>query len=181
MTTTPTFTTPPAAPQRTDPPATFNTRANAFVAWMVTFAAEIAVGVSWIADRVTDVLGYTNSASASATAAAASASAALASTSYVSLVTDSLSLSTGAKSLTTGISGKGYANTNRGTLIRLGDPTARMSGVFSAISGGNATLTIDQVTGSGGPFTDWLLILSALESVPPDLAKAQAIAFAVAL
>lgn len=179
--TTPTFTTPPPAPQRTDPPATFVSRADAWVAWVATNVAEMVTGVGWIADRVADMVGYMTSASSSATAAAASATAALGATGYVSLVTDSFSLTTGAKSLTTGISGKSFANNQRGTLIRLGDPTARMSGVFSSVSGSTATLTIDQVTGTGGPFTDWLLILSALESVPPDVAKAQAIAFAVAL
>jgi hypothetical protein len=179
--TTPTFTTPPDAPARTDAPADFVSKANAFVAWLVTFAGEMVTGISWIADRVADMLGYVSAASASATAAAASATAALGTTGYVSLVTDNLALTTGAKSLTTGISGKSYANTQRGTLIRLSDPTARMSGVFSAVSGSTATLTIDSVTGTGSGITDWLLILSALESVPPDTAKAQAIAFATAL
>src|SRR5882724_7827781 len=71
--TTPTFTTPPTSPQRTDAPPTFVSRANAFVAWFATFLAEMTTGVTWVAARVADIVGYTAAALASQNAAADSA------------------------------------------------------------------------------------------------------------
>lgn len=177
--TTPTFTTPPTMPARTQLPAAYITNFNAFLAWLATFFTEMKTGVTWIGDRADEVAANT----ALAATSAQTVTAALNTSGYLALVTNSLALSVGAKSLSTGLVGKSFADTQRATLIRLSDPNARMSGLLSAcnMGAGTATLTIDRVTGSGSGITDWLLILSALESVPPDLAKAQAIAFAVAL
>ena len=67
--TIPTLTTLPVAPARTDPPATFVTRADAFLAAIVTFQGEMNTSIGAMN---TDIAGV----NADATAAAASAAAA---------------------------------------------------------------------------------------------------------
>jgi hypothetical protein len=52
--TTPTFTTPPLAPDRQEP-STFPARADAFVDWQVTFQGELDTAVPWIAATASTV------------------------------------------------------------------------------------------------------------------------------
>lgn len=52
--TTPTFTTPPDAPSRSNP-TTFRVRMDAFLAWMVTFVSELVTGVTWFNSTATQV------------------------------------------------------------------------------------------------------------------------------
>jgi hypothetical protein len=52
--TTPTFSTPPAAPARDDP-TTFSDRADAFVAYQVTFRDELSTAAPWFASTASDV------------------------------------------------------------------------------------------------------------------------------
>lgn len=49
--TAPVMTPPPPAPQRTDPPATFSDRADAFLAWLVNWYNELVATVSWLNTR----------------------------------------------------------------------------------------------------------------------------------
>jgi len=72
----PTFTTAPDAPSRAEP-ATFSTKADAFLSWMQTFQGELSTGVSWFSSTTSTVA--TNAGIASDAATSASASATLAS------------------------------------------------------------------------------------------------------
>ena len=74
--TIPTLTTLPVAPARTDPPATFVTRADAFLAAIVTFQGEMNTSIGAMNTDIAQVNADATAAAASETAAAASATAA---------------------------------------------------------------------------------------------------------
>lgn len=78
--TIPTLTTLPVAPARTDPPATFVTRADAFLAAIVTFQGEMNTSIGAMNTDIPLAIA----ASATAVAAAASAVAAAGATEWVS-------------------------------------------------------------------------------------------------
>lgn len=174
--TTPTFTTPPTAPARTQAPADYVTNFNAWIAWHTNhFVGEIGIGVAWIAARVLDMVGYVAAALASQTAAAASAQAAVNATTLVDTSTSSLTLAVAAKAVTlaSAANTKTFPNGARGVLMRLGDPTVRISGPISAaaMSATPPTLTITpasaaDISGAGGPYTDWLLMLADFAGLP---------------
>lgn len=74
--TIPTLTTLPVAPARTDPPATFVTRADAFLAAIVTFQGEMNTSIGAMNTDIAGVNADAVSAAADAVSAAASAAAA---------------------------------------------------------------------------------------------------------
>jgi len=74
--TIPTLSTLPVAPARTDPPATFVTRADAFLAAIVTFQGEMNTSIGAMNTDIAGVNADATAAAASATAAASSATAA---------------------------------------------------------------------------------------------------------
>ena len=74
--TIPTLTTLPVAPARTDPPATFVTRADAFLAAIVTFQGEMNTSIGAMNTDIAQVNTDATAAAASASAAASSATAA---------------------------------------------------------------------------------------------------------
>ncbi len=74
--TIPTLTTLPVAPARTDPPATFVTRADAFLAAIVTFQGEMNTSIGAMNTDIAGVNADATAAAASASAAASSATAA---------------------------------------------------------------------------------------------------------
>lgn len=49
--TAPVMTPPPPAPQRTDPPATFSDRADAFLAWLVNWYNDLVDVIAWLNTR----------------------------------------------------------------------------------------------------------------------------------
>ena len=74
--TIPTLSTLPVAPARTDPPATFVTRADAFLAAIVTFQGEMNTSIGAMNTDIAGVNADATAAAASASAAASSATAA---------------------------------------------------------------------------------------------------------
>jgi hypothetical protein len=74
--TIPTLTTLPVAPARTDPPATFVTRADAFLAAIVTFQGEMNTSIGAMNTDIAQVNTDATNAAADAVSAAASAAAA---------------------------------------------------------------------------------------------------------
>lgn len=77
--TIPTLTAPPVAPSRSNPPATFITRMNAFLAWIVVFAGEIIAMVAATNDAIGTIIADRIQTGQDRIAAAASAAAASAS------------------------------------------------------------------------------------------------------
>jgi trimeric autotransporter adhesin len=82
--TIPTLTTLPVAPARTDPPATFVTRADAFLAAIVTFQGEMNTSIGAINTDISTIDASIAAAAASESAAAASETAAASSASSAS-------------------------------------------------------------------------------------------------
>ena len=190
MPTTPTPITalPTPVPQASDP-ANFASRADALLTALPTFVSETnAVATNAHANAAeadTDATAAQSSArsvSTSATAAATSAAAAAASAAaaaasapgggsspaaagspYISTSTTSLSVSTGSKAITLADTGRAFAVGDPVTIIRRTAPAIRMSGLLTAVDASAATFTINvtAIGGSGGPFTDWICILTA--------------------
>lgn len=72
----PSGTSPPTAPSIGDSPSTFQTQADAFVAWMVGFFSYLGSLASWISTTATQVYNNAVEAAASATSASAASNAA---------------------------------------------------------------------------------------------------------
>ena len=72
----PTFTTAPDAPSRAEP-ATFSTKADAFLSWMQTFQGEMTTAVPWVSNSVSQIAldAATSTAASNAAVNAAGASA----------------------------------------------------------------------------------------------------------
>lgn len=158
----------PTAPARSDAPAVFIPRADAFVAALSLFRTQANA-----LEAAVDVDAAAAAAAALAAAAAqlicqASSAAAIAVTTYVATSVTSLSLTNGAKAILMAEAGRTFTNGQRVSLIRQSDPTARMSGLVSLadMAAKTMTLTTDDAPGSGGPYTDWLVVLSDLVTLP---------------
>jgi len=126
----------PTPPSRNDAPATFISRANAFIAALVNFVTQVNI--------VARAFNFNSTNSTSAT---------------------SLTIGIGAQSLTVDAS-KSYlpgqtikiARTSDGTKWMLGDVISYNSGT------GALAVTVSKIQGSG-TFTDWTITLSATDSI----------------
>lgn len=173
----------PTAPARTDPPDTFISRADAFVGALSTFVTEANALETNVNAKEASATSSAASALDSKNAAATSATTAVNATNYTATSDTSLSLTAGAKAITLNQTGKDFANGDSVTLVRRSDNTKRMKGAVSLADMVAKTMTVtvaaSDIEGSGGPYTDWFVMLSALDPAAP--VKALAIAFAVAL
>lgn len=185
--TTPTFTSPPTAPARSDAPATFISRADAFIAWFATFWAELTAGVTWFnataaavdADAAATATDR-GLAQTAATAAAASAASALAAPGTNATSSTSATIGTGAQTLTIQ-TGKSYA---RGMWVQAADSAAPatnyMAGIvtnYDSVTGqldftvsagfaiGSGTKTAWSVTITGKP-TDIAAVMFGKQAIP---------------
>lgn len=181
-TTPPTIDTPPTAPQRTDPPATFVTRADAFVAWIVTFVTQITAAIANVYANALEAATSATSAASSATSAAASAAAGMTGSAYVATSASSLSFTAGTKTVALAEAGKAFAAQDEIILIRKGDADARMFGSIDVGGVAGQTLTVsvasEGIVGAGGPFTDWIVIHKAFAQVGATAAEVRALASA---
>ena len=161
ITPTPSITDLPPTPQRlVDAPAVYVPKADAFAAAWPLYGTQIsAVGSAAEANGT--------AAEAAAVAANNSLTAATNALTLVSTCATSVTLSNAAKPLTGLQAGRTFEDGQRATLIRVSDPTSQGSGLISSFSGGTTlTLTIDSFVGPTGPFTDWILVLSAFAALP---------------
>jgi hypothetical protein len=174
----------PTPPNRADPPATFISRADAFLGALPTFAAQAnALEAAVDADAV-QVAADRATASANANAAAASAAAAVSAVGYAADSATSLAVSAGSKSLTLAQTGKAFAVNDQVVLMRRADPAVRMSGAITAFTSGTGAMTVNVLAAGvegSGTFTDWLVVLAALVPLSRAQTQAMAIAFAVSL
>lgn len=157
-------------PPSTASPNDFDDRADAFVAALPTMVTEINA-----------VLPTIDSAAASAATASAAAAAALAATGYVASSVQSLSLTTGSKTTNLVETGKSFAVNDAVTLVRRSNANARMRGSVTAFTAGSGAMTtnVTLIPGdTGGPFTDWVVMLTVFE--PPFTVELQDFAIAAA-
>lgn len=164
----PTFTSPPDAPSRSNPPATYISRFNAWLAWMAAFATELISGVSWFSDQTVAVAADAATASSSAATASAAASAAVNAPGTTGSSATSLALTAGAKSFTMN-TGKTLVAGQALSLASAADPANRMVVVLSTYDSGTGEATgtalAGQISGSGGPYDDWIIGMAALANI----------------
>lgn len=147
----------PSTPSRQSPD-TFSDDMDAFLAAIPTFRSQAnALGSATQANAELVV--------ASATTASAAAAAAAAAAGYMGTSATNLSIGIASKAFTTEAGKSFAASGDRVTAISRGSPENRMRG-SATYSGSTLTITVDEVEGSG-TFSDWLLVLSALEPLPP--------------
>ncbi len=163
---TTTITAMPTAPQRTDTPAVFVTRADATVAAWPQFITEtntVAVEINTKSVN-TDTNAATSTAAASAAAASAAAAAISAASAVAASTTNATSststtIGTGSKTFTTQ-SSKNFVNGMWVTISSSAGPTNYMYGYVTSYSGTTLIVTVVQIGGSG-TLTDWIIALSA--------------------
>lgn len=178
---TPTFTTPPDAPSRASP-STFVARANAFLAWLVAWVAELVSAVTWFNDTSVATAASSLSAAASELAAAATegdvedlrdeaelardlaaayAASALNAPGTNATSTSSHSLTLGSKDFTLVQTGKLFSVGQSVVVTRTSDPTKRLVGPITAFAANVLTVDAQLLSSTGGPYTDWTIALSA--------------------
>lgn len=137
-------------PPSTSDPSNFNSRADAFVAWLDTFADEIN----------DDVIPSMDEVIASATDLSGAAVAAVENTDYAGSSTSSLALSTGSKSVVLTQSGKLFAANDFIVAVYRPDPSIRLFMTVNSVVGQTLTCTVPSggVFGTGGPYANWLII-----------------------
>jgi hypothetical protein len=164
--TIPSLSTPPDAPQRgTDTDEVFRTKADAFMAYIpTTMKPELDAMVAAMNLAANDVDSAADDADAAALQAQASATAALAATTYVATSSSSLTVAAGSKTVHTAQAGRSFAVDDRVVLVSRGDPAVRLYGDVTVSDGSDDyTVVVDDARGSGGPYTDWIMFLAALE------------------
>ncbi len=162
-------------PPSTNDPTNFAAEADAFLGALPTWGTEATA-------LETAVNAAETSAVSAAATATAAADAAIAVTTYLATSSSSHSATAGVKAFALDQAGLTFVTGDELVAIRRGDSSVRLKGT-AAIAGQTATITIPAggVSGTGGPFVDWLVLLSALEAISPPDAAALAIAFAIAL
>ncbi len=139
-------------------------------------AENWATSLSVVSGGLYGARKYANDASSSASAASSSASAASASAASAvaapgtnATSTSSLTIGTGSQSLTIE-TGKSLVVGASVKIARTSEPTKWMAGDITAYNSGTGALTVNATTinGSGGPYTDWTVSLSA--ALPSALA-----------
>jgi hypothetical protein len=181
--TEPTFTAPPTAPSRSDPPATFVSRADAFVAWFSTFRTELVAGVGWIGDQVDTMAEQAASITTAVTNGLASIAADLAdalsdisaaltnantvidarvlAAGWSGTSTSSVAVGTGSKTFTTQTN-KAFVVGARLIIAETAAPTARyMIGQVTAYNAGTGSLTVNVTDTLGsGTVSAWTIGLT---------------------
>ena len=156
-------------PPSTDDPSSFDTRADAFLGALPTFQAEANALEENVNTKEASAVAAAATAAQDAGTAAAAAQAAIGVTGYFASSASSLSLSAGAKTVSGMGAAKLFVDGDRVTIMRRSDRNARMRGVVGSadMAAGAMTVTVDDVSGAGGPFTDWAIVLEDLEVLVP--------------
>jgi hypothetical protein len=173
----PVITALPTAPQRTDSPTVFSTRADAHVAALTPWTTQVnamGVYVDGVAAGIdADVITVAGSASAAATSAtnalvsennaAASATTALNAPATQATSTTSLTIGVGSKSLTLAQTGKAFAVGQWVMVADTSNPSTNwMLGAITAFNSGTGAMTVNVVAvGGSGTIASWAISPSA--------------------
>lgn len=144
-------------PPSTSDPSNFNSRADAFVAWLDTFADEINADVIPAMEDVTEAATDLGGASV----------AAVLNTAYAAHSFSNMTLSTGSKTVVLAQSGKSFAANDLIVAVERTDPSLRMFMTVNSVVGTTLTCTVPSggVMGSGSS-ANWLIIHSAFLGSP---------------
>lgn len=135
----PTMTPPPTAPSRSDDGTSFNSKADAFMAW---FGTHVSEQTQWAAELPTTITG----------------------TDFAATSTSSVAIGTGSKSFTIQ-TGKGYQIGQSVRVAGSAAPANYMDGQVTAYNSGTGALTVNvTATGGSGTRTDWVISLAASSS-----------------
>lgn len=169
MTIVPSLTSPPPAPNRNMLRDAFVAAANAFVAWMVTFVSEMLLTISAMNSVASEVNAAASTATLAATSAGASATAAAAASTYFATSNSSVALGTGSKAFTLVQTSRAFLAGDEVVAVRRSDASIRLRGVVASYTSNVLTITVSSggSSGSGGPYSDWMVIHSAFESSTP--------------
>ena len=172
----------PTPPSRSMAASAFVTAANEFIAALPQFRTEANALLTTATDATTDASDAAIAATIAAVTAAAAATGAMAATTLVASSTTARSAQAAVKTFTLVETGRTFqaGGGDLITAIRRGDSSVRMRGVSSGYAAN--VLTVDFTDVPQGAtvttYSDWLLLLSAIEN--PDPSEAIGVATAVA-
>jgi hypothetical protein len=172
----------PVAPNRADAPALFSTRADAHVAALTPWTADVNALASYLNLTTIPAINLSESnAAASAAAALASKNAAAvseanAANSAISAINSagtqatsvtSLAVGAGSKSFTLAQTGKAFVVGQFVAITRTSSPTdTAMAGAITAFTAGTGAITVNVTDSIGtGTFTDWTITQTSIPSL----------------
>ena len=158
-------------------PTNFDARADLFLAALPPMVTQFNVDIAAVNITAGQVV-------ANAASTAAASQVAVAATTFVATSSSSFAHATGSTgSITFAETGRTFALNDDVSLIRRGDSTVRARGTLSAVDNSLRTMTINRsaIYGAAGTYSDWVVMLAALEGLSGDQVNNRAISFAVAL
>lgn len=172
----------PWAPSRLDLSRNFAVDMDAFLGYLPNFRIELNAAI----DAINAGLILVDGVQTIADQVAASAAAAIGASNYSATSASSINLALTSQTMNLAQTGKGFANGDKLVLYRRSDTDTRVYATYTAFTSGTGagTVTVTRFVGSGGPYSDWLVVHAAFETTPANLEanlKAFAIAAAIAL
>lgn len=171
---TPTITPLPPAPQRSDLPAVFRAKSDAFVAALVVFAVQVGVAIGWMAETMAAIVADRIQTGLDRVSAAASAGAAAASA--LTAVQAPGSIATTTATLTPGLGLQAFQIQQNKLLIPghnvsiglTADGSRRMIGPVKSYNAGTGDIEVDVEAffGAVTPATGWSVGLSPPGAIP---------------
>lgn len=152
-------------PPSTNDPSNFNTRADAFLGQMPTFATEANALAAEVAANAIQVAADRVQTGLDRDDAAASAASALNAPGTNGTSATSVSIGMGTKVFSTQ-AGKAWSKGQGLTVASFANPQNQMRGIITSYSGTSLTMEVNAIGGSGS-FSDWVIAMSAGTPIAP--------------
>lgn len=163
--TAPTNITALPTPPSTSSPSDFNTKADAFLGAFPTLRTEVNAIATNVYGNAQAAETAATGAEADALTASIAAQAAVSASGYLSAFTGSMNLAATTQTPTID-AGLAFAagGGEEVIFIRASDRNTRLFGTTNSYNSGTgaASVTIASYVGTGGPYTDWIVVLAAL-------------------
>lgn len=173
----------PETPSTSDP-ANFDTEGDAFLGALPTLRSQFNTEAGKVYTNAVEAADAATTASAASTTAQAAQTLVVAASGYFATSASSLSVTAGTKTVVLVESGKAFAAGDAIAIVRKSDPETRMYGSIDTggVSGQTLTVSVasDGLVGSGGPFTDWMVIHTAFLQAGASAAELRELASAYA-